>query len=246
MNLQILYYNCTYLQDIYNFMKNYNQILTTTLILDFIFVIIYIFVLSDIKEFFSKGYEIGQFMYNLSLSFIAAGIFYYIIDYFPKKSRKIKMLTNMEIHSVRINYNVNNILENFDYPANLTIININNASNENIKELLDNTNYTFKTKVNFANNPNVDILTLIRVKNTEINYELNELEKESDLFSPELYASIKELKRMPISNIFNDGIHMIKEIPNSSQNLGIFSDLLIKYINCVKEFNEEWNKNKTL
>jgi len=225
---------------------NYTQILSSILILDLIFVILYIFVFSDIKEFFSKGYEIGQIFYNLSLSFLAAGIFYYIVDYFPKKTRKIRMLINLEMHLIKINLNVNNILESFNYPANLSLINIDNANSDNIKALLDNSSFNFKTKVNFVNNPNADILTLIRVKIDEVNHEINEMEKESDLFSPDLYYSIKELKRMPIAIIFYDGLSTIKQISNSSQNLGVFSDLLMQYINLVKEFNTQWNKNKKI
>jgi hypothetical protein len=122
---------------------NYTQILSSILILDLIFVILYIFVFSDIKEFFSKGYEIGQIFYNLSLSFLAAGIFYYIVDYFPKKTRKIRMLINLEMHLIKINLNVNNILET-------------KASNVYVNTLVDGVRGEIPTIISGSDNVTVD------------------------------------------------------------------------------------------
>lgn len=226
-------------------MSKYNKILTILFITDILFVFTYIFYLIDIEEFFSKGFELGQFFYNISLSFIAATIFYFIIDYYPKKRRE-RFLKNLEVHIEQINRCFNDILENFDYSnMNHQKMNIKNVDSDILKDILENTLYTFKTGVNFPNYFNANIVYLIKQKCIRIQYELNELLRSIDILSPELYKIINELRTYILGDIIEVGIDMLKTNPNTKvTNLSPFDKIFMEYINLLRDLNSKWIESK--
>jgi hypothetical protein len=221
-------------------MGKYNKVLITLFAIDIAFVFIYIFYLIDIEEIFSKGFEFGQLFYNISLSFIAAVFFYFIIDYYPKKERKIKYLNNMEEHIRQINRCFNDILANFDYSnLNYKIINIENIDSNILKNILANTSCTFKTKVDFPNYPNADIVYLIKQKHIRIQYELNELLRSIDILSPELYKSINDLRVYILGDVIEVGINI-----SNVTDLNLFTNIFMDYINLLRNLNDNWIRNK--
>ncbi len=221
-----------------------HQILIIILIITIVFIILYLFYLIDIPQVIPKGYEIGILFYNFSLSYIAASIFYFIVDYFPKRQRKKQMLTNLEVHTDRIELNINNILENLNYPTGQEVIKIQNVTKENLQNIFRNTSPNYKTKVNYVGLKNAPILKVLDVNNQEINHELEELEKHGDLFSPDLFKSMKDIKRTPIARAFIGGVNMANGINQPISDLSIFTDLFLEYLNKIKTFQDEWENNK--
>lgn len=69
--------------------------------------------------------RLGDVFFSLALSFIAASIFYYTVDYFPKKARKKAFLENLEFRVLHIERLYNIILKNLNYTGDhLTIQNV--------------------------------------------------------------------------------------------------------------------------
>jgi hypothetical protein len=61
---------------------------------------------SHIPEFFDGGYKIGQVMENILLSIVSGYVFYFIVNFLPKKKEKNlnKFLLNDRIHNITIHY----------------------------------------------------------------------------------------------------------------------------------------------
>lgn len=223
---------------------NIPKILLTLLIIAVAYLILYIFVFLDKTEIFYKAAEIGILFYRLAIGYIAASMFYFIVNYFPQKRKANKMLANLETQVNRIETNINKILSEFNYPNEQEILTLENYSSDEVKSILKNTKFDFKTKVNYVGQQNANIIKHIEVQTNEINNELQDIEKHIDLISPELFKALKDVQRMPISRAFIAGIDMIKREKLQNQNLGIFTDLFVDYLNKVKEFKSEWEKNK--
>lgn len=70
------------------FIKKYivsmNPTLLILFVISWILIIVIEFWLIDIPEFFSSGYEVGQIIYTLSISFIASFFFYFILVHFKE------------------------------------------------------------------------------------------------------------------------------------------------------------------
>lgn len=80
-----------------------NLITITTLLL-LVYVIVYQLYLIEIVEIVAWGSEIGIVIYNLSLSIIASGIFYYLVVYIPekRKKRKVRQVINMRFEQIEM------------------------------------------------------------------------------------------------------------------------------------------------
>ncbi len=223
---------------------NIPKILLTLLIIAVAYLILYIFVFLDRTEIFYKASEVGILFYRLAIGYIAASMFYFIVNYFPQKRKAKKMLANLETQVNRIETNINKILSEFNYPNEQEILTLENYSSDELKLILENTKFDFKTKVNYIGQQKANVIKHIEVQTNEINNELQDIEKHIDLISPELFKALKDVQRMPISRAFVAGIDMIKREKLQNQNLGIFTDLFADYLNKVKEFKSEWEKNK--
>lgn len=83
------------------FFENLVGIITVFLLF---YVIAYQLYLVNILEFVEWGSEIGVLVYNLSLSIIASGIFYYLVVYIPEKRKKLKVrqVINMRFEQVEL------------------------------------------------------------------------------------------------------------------------------------------------
>lgn len=84
------------------FFENLVTIITITLL---IYVILYQLYLIKIIEIVDWGYEIGVVTYNLSLSIIASGVFYYLVVYIPekRKKKKVRQVINYHFEQIEIN-----------------------------------------------------------------------------------------------------------------------------------------------
>ena len=110
--------------------------------------------------------------------------------------------------------------------------------------MLKNTPKNFKTNVNYIGQEKVDIITHIKIKDSEIQHNLTDIEKHENLLSAELFKSLKDLQRMPISRIFVGGLDMINRNKLNNNDLGIFSEMLSEYLKKIDNFRFEWNENK--
>lgn len=220
------------------------KILIVLLIIAITYLILYIFVFLDREEIFYNASEVGILFYRLAIGYIAASMFYFIVNYFPQKRKAKKMLANLDTQIDKIETNVNKILNEFNYPNDQQILTLENYNSDSLKLILENTKFDFKTKVNYVGLQNANIIKHIEVQANEINNELQDIEKHMDLISPELFRAIKDVQRMPISRVFIAGIGMIKRENLNNQNLGIFTDLLSEYLGKIKNLKSEWNKNK--
>ncbi|WP_034040107.1 hypothetical protein [Wocania ichthyoenteri] len=223
---------------------NIPKLLLALLLVAIIYLLLYIFVFLDKTEIFYKASEVGILFYRLTIGYIAATMFYFIVNYFPQKRKANKMLANLDTQVNKIEANINKILSEFNYPNEQEILTLENYSSDSLKLILENTKFDFVTKVNYVGQQKTNVIKHIEVQVNEINNELKDIEKHIDLISPELFKTLKDVQRMPISRVFVAGIDMVKREKLQNQNLGIFTDLFVDYLNKVKEFKFEWEKNK--
>lgn len=223
-------------------MSKYNKILITLFSIDIIFVFVYIFYLIDIEEFFYKGFELGLLLYNISLSFIAAVIFYLIIDYYPKKERRYKFLRNLEVHLNDINNSLNEVIDNLNYPANIEKIDLKKINDEEFKEILKNTPPDFKTSKSYVEyfNQDIDILKSVEINSGKVISNVEAILKHIDFLEPELYKVLEDIKSFPIIKT----LHFMRQHNLKIANLLALHKIFIDYINLINKLNSEWEQNK--
>jgi hypothetical protein len=128
-----------YILSIKKYILSLKKWIRYTFLTSIIFLIIKIFVLNDIDECCSKGYEIGIIFENISIAIISSIIFYFFIVHikYVKDKININIFLNKEIERIFDNYRViyrefaNKLGINFiDFPSNNNIRNIC----KNIKE----------------------------------------------------------------------------------------------------------------
>ena len=223
-------------------MSKYNKILITLFSIDIIFVFVYIFYLIDIGEFFYKGFELGLLLYNISLSFIAAVIFYLIIDYYPKKERRYKFLRNLEVHLNDINNSLNEIIDNLNYPENIKKIDLKKINDEEFKVVLKNTPPDFKTSKSYVEyfNQDIDILKSVEINSGKVISNVEAILKHIDFLEPELYKVLEDIKSFPIIKT----LHFMRQHNLKIANLLALHKIFIDYINLINKLNSEWEQNK--
>ncbi len=225
--------------------KSFLNIIIFLLLVSILFVILYIFILIDIPAKFDKGYEIGLLIFNLCLSLIAASIFYFIIDFFPKKVRKHEILNSLEIHMVGIEDIYNSILINLNYDGvEIEQLNVHNVDKGTLKKAMLNTPLNYKTGVQSVPKENLTIFELATSKKGLVENEISEMEKHIDFLSTDLYKTMVELKRIDLTLIFRAGLVMVNRLNQQVINLEMFADELFKYIQKVKELRIKWDLNK--
>ena len=80
----------------------FENLITLTIVTFLIYITVYQLYLIKIEEFVDWGSEIGVVTYNLSLSIIASGIFYFLVVYIPEKRRKqkVRQVINMRFDQI--------------------------------------------------------------------------------------------------------------------------------------------------
>lgn len=222
--------------------SNYLRIIKLGLAIATLYVLIYLFVLIDIPECFFKAYEIGRFFYSLSLSFIAASLFYFIVDFFPKRARKKALLDTVKIHITNIESVYNTILKSLNYEGDP--FTVENISREDLQKIMTNTRLDYRTNENSLNRTNITIRELFENKKGIINKELSDLDKYVDLYSIELYKKLIDLKRFDIIDVLRNYENIFTLIGSSVPSLGPASDMFFEQILKFQNLKKEWKKNR--
>lgn len=177
-------------------MKNLIRIAPRLLwIVSVAYILLYLFLFIEIDAIFPKADILGELLYNLALSIIAANLFYLFIDYFPREARKRKLLTHLDIHIGIINSQIEYILKYLNCPKSVKALSINERDFQSIKECLE------KTPMNFVvpNKENVRgqvmrILEYINDKCLRIVEETKDLQLDKEVYSAELYILLLKIK----------------------------------------------------
>ncbi|CAM1339654.1 hypothetical protein [Tenacibaculum aestuarii] len=228
-------------------MKKHHTLLLTILFIACItYITLHIYWFSNEPECFFKAYEVGQIVNKLCLSYIAAFIFYLVVNYLPQRKRRKKLLENLDTQINVIENCLNQILKELNYQTDQETLTIDNITQKELKNVLLNTSPKHKSSINYPNNKNASILKVIEVNFKVVQNEYLDLEKHYDLYSVNLYKLLKERIRDKSIHTFPVGLKMIAEISKTNQqdNLGLFDTILFSYIENTKEFISEWKKNK--
>lgn len=188
--------------------------------------------------------RLDDVFFSVALSFIAASIFYYTVDYFPKKARKKAFLENLEFRVLHIERLYTIILKNLNYTGDH--LTIQNVSKKELSTALRNTHLNQITKENTIVKEHITLKELFQSRRTDILQELDELEKHIDLFSPELYDAMTSLKRSNIFMLMGSYRKIYKNKTKSKIVPSLLPVLQYFYddICSVRQLRETWDANR--
>jgi hypothetical protein len=216
-----------------------NYIFLICIILLF-YAFIYQFFLVKIPEFIKFGYETGIITYNLSMSIIASGIFYYLVVFLPEKKKKKKV-------SKIINY----VFDQIDFIAIGTFGDILKSTGqkhrtelpkkaEEFMAICHDISLSSKPPDYFAGSATVPLNNWYEYFKYNFGYDdkhLDILQKHSTFLNPEIILLMHNLSSHEFRKAVNQ-YHMEYEKTGKEIKFNAFLYVFYDYLLTIKKFKE--------
>lgn len=219
----------------------YENLIALTTFALLVYIIVYQFFLIKKEEFVDWGYDIGIVTYNLSLSIIASGIFYFFGVYIPDKRRKQRV-------RYVINYHFDQIESNFV----ITYSDIKKSSSftnapkefpeklEDFKLICKEMELTSRPPDYFAGSAMVPLNNWFEYFKYNFRYDdkyLEELYKYYDFFEPETLQLMHDLSHHPLRRAINQ-YHLECESKEYARKFDNLSHIIHDYLITISKFKQ--------
>jgi len=220
----------------------FENIITITTIILLIYVTVYQLYLIKIVEFVDWGSEIGIVTYNLSLSIIASGIFYYFVVYIPekRKKKKVRQVINMRFEQIEsscmITYSDIKRFSEFqnapkDLPENM----------DEFKSICKDLLLTSRPPDYFAGSAMVPLNNWFEYFKYNFRYDdknLEELYKYSDFLEPDTMQLMHDLSSHTFRKVINQ-YHSEFETHDYAKKFDSLSHILHDYLLTILKFKQD-------
>lgn len=222
--------------------KIFENLITITTIVLLIYVVTYQLYLVKIEEFVDWGSEIGIVLYNLSLSIIASGIFYYLVVYIPEKRKKnkVKQVINMRFEQIEMQ----SMITYGDIRTSSTFQNAPMDFPENINDfklICKDMLLTSQPPDYFAGSTMVPLNNWFEYFKYNFKYDdknLDELYKYSSYLEPETMQLMHDLSSHTFRKVINQ-YHLECETKDYARKFDSLSHILHDYLSTILKFKQD-------
>ena len=204
--------------------------------------IIYQIYLVKIEEFVEFGYELGIVSYNLSLSIIASGIFYFLVVYIPekRKKRKVRQVINMRFEQIESQcmFTFRDIKK---YSPQKELVTEFPKNVGDFRLLCNNMKLNSKPPDYWAGTAMVPLNNWYEYFKYNFKYDdknLDELYKYSDYLEPETMQLMHDLSSHTFRSAINQ-YHSSYQTEKSAREFDSLSHVLFDYLNTLSKFKKD-------
>ncbi|MGV8916137.1 MAG: hypothetical protein ACOH1X_11885 [Kaistella sp.] len=182
---------------------------------------------------------------NLILSFVAATIFYFIVQYLPQKKRNEKILENLEEFKKNCGYCINNIMNGMNKESFGDMFKYSEISEDFLKILMAKTSYSHITNYPYVGISNITLKEFIFIKEQELKENLNHMLQFQSYLTPEIIRIILNLKQIELYKNFVSTEAVIEIFEGKQSNIDLIFDTFLNIIRQLKMLDNEWIELKS-
>ncbi|GAA5100580.1 hypothetical protein GCM10023210_39250 [Chryseobacterium ginsengisoli] len=220
----------------------FENLLIITCLLLLLYTLVYQIYLVEIVEFVKFGHELGVLSYNLSLSIISSGIFYYLVVYIPekRKKRKVRQVINMRFEQIESQclFTFRDIQK---YSPQKQLIVEFPKNVEGFLLLCNNMKLNSKPPDYWAGSSMVPLDNWYEYFKYNFRYDdknLGELYKYSEYLEPETMQLMHDLSSHPIRSAINQ-YHSSYETENYAKEFDSLAHVLYDYLITLSKFKQD-------
>lgn len=213
--------------------------LSCILIICIVFIILYIFLLVDIKEIFPKASIVGNVVYNLAFAYLASFIFYFLTIHIKEQRDKTKINTFVGDKIKKI---IDNTKEFVNIAANHIKYIQKDAypSEEELKYILSKININDKTDISYFSAKGISNYTFREYMCCVI-LKNNELIKSIYIKMQFLDSDVVSILSKIEDSTFSRGIQHFAQTQYINNPFEGFTTLYYLYMQPIKELEEYYN-----
>ncbi|WP_238653915.1 hypothetical protein [Paenibacillus piscarius] len=218
--------------------KGFNLVISLGCILALIIIVITQFVLNDVPEYFRGGANLGNVLFNISMSYLVSYIFYVIVAYLPEENKKTYVRKHVDaLVKDIIKYN-NTLKDNMKRQTGNTANMNNDTDIINVMSQIQ-TNATAPIVAFVSGISSFNWKEYLELNNNQVVNKCNGLFVYMPYLDPELVQLLSDLI---YSKYFNQ-LDLLRGVPtNPRTTIGYLSTTYVVYNNVITKIEEYTSK----